>query len=122
MRKFGSNLLIIVVYCFPFVYFSMYKDFNSGSMLGYLMMIIITSLLAFLGKATNHRTAVIIGNIASAMVSYYWISSLSGDDSWGGTYFKPLGPTGSFILFSLLNLIPQFLAMKLANKFTEKKV
>lgn len=47
MRKLGLNLLIIIVYCFPFVYFAMDKDFNNGSMVGYLMMIVITSLIAF---------------------------------------------------------------------------
>ncbi|OMD90550.1 hypothetical protein BSK49_08200 [Paenibacillus odorifer] len=120
MRKLGLNLLIIIVYCFPFVHFAMDKDFNNGSMVGYLMMIVITSLIAFLGKWSNNIMAIVIGNIASAFVSYYFISNLSGEGGWDGTFFKPLGPTGSFIFFSMLNLIPQFLAMKLANKFKKK--
>lgn len=120
MRKLGLNLLIISVYCFPYVYFSMYKDFNNGSMFGYLMMIIITSLMAFLGKYSNHTIALVIGNIASACISYYFISRLSGNAGWDVTYFKPLGPMGSFIFFSVLNLIPQFLAMKLADTFKKK--
>lgn len=78
MRKLGLNLLIIIVYCFPFVYFAMDKDFNNGSMVGYLMMIVITSLIAFLGKWSNNIIAIVIGNIASAFVSYYFISNLSG--------------------------------------------
>jgi hypothetical protein len=120
MRTMTKNLLIICLYCFPYVYFSMYLDFNHGSMLGYLMMIIITSLIAFFGQRSNHTTALVIGNIASALVSYYFISRMSGDSGWEGTYFKPLGPTGSFIFFSVLNLIPQFLTVKLAHKFKKK--
>lgn len=120
LRRIGGNLLIICVYCFPFVYFSMYKDFENASMIGYLIMIIITSLLAFFGKLTNHTNALIIGNLAFALVSYYFITTMSGDIRWDSTYFKPFGPTRLYILVSFLNLIPQFISMKLAASFKRK--
>lgn len=120
MRRIGGNLLIICLYCFPFVYISMYKDFENGSMIGYVIMIIITSLLAFFGKLSKHTNALIIGNIASAFVSYYFITTMSGDSRWDGAYFKPFGPTRLLILVTLLNLIPQFISMKLAVSFKRK--
>lgn len=113
MRRIGANLLIICFYCFPFVYFSMYKDFENGSMIGYLMMIIITSLLAFFGKLSNHMKPIIIGNIVSACISFYFISIVTSNERWD-FYFKPLTPIQLLILVSFLNLIPQFIAVKLA--------
>lgn len=48
MKKTVIGILIVCLYCFPFVYFSMHQDFENSLMLGYLIMIIVTSLLAFL--------------------------------------------------------------------------
>ena len=121
VSRIGGNLFIICLYCFPFVFFSMYKDFEKGSMIGYLIMIIITSLLAFFGKRSNYTIAVIVGNLASAFVSYHFISTMSGDSRWTGAFFNPFGPMRLFILLSFLNLIPQLVAMKLALRF-EKRV
>ncbi|WLR50108.1 hypothetical protein LC040_12545 [Bacillus tianshenii] len=106
MRKF-----LIAVYCFPFVYFAMYQDFANRSMIGYLIMIITTSLLALNGRTT----VILAGNVASALISSFFISRMTGDPRWGG-YFKPLSPNQLLIVVTLLNLIPQFIAMKLAKK------
>lgn len=116
MKKIGLNLLIICLYCFPFVYFFMYKDFHSGSMIGYLLMIILTAVIAYFGKSTNNKFSLIIGNIASVMTSYYFINNMAGYESWEG-YFKPLTPVQLLIFVSILNLIPQLIAVKAANKF-----
>ncbi|MFD3449313.1 hypothetical protein ACFDTO_32575 [Microbacteriaceae bacterium 4G12] len=119
MRKIGVNILIVCLYCFPFVYFSMYQDFTNRSMIGYIIMIIATSLIAFVGKFFNSIIPVIIGNITSAIISYYFINQVTGSEEWGG-YFKPLTPSELLVLVSFLNLIPQFFAMKLANRWTIK--
>lgn len=54
MKKIGLNFLTLCLYCFPFVYFSIYTDFTNGSMIGYLIMIIITSIIAFEVKCFNN--------------------------------------------------------------------
>lgn len=119
MKPIGINILIICLYCFPFVYFSMYKDFENGSMIGYLMMIILTSIIAFIGKFSYNTLALIVGNIVSAMISYYFISQMTGNERWEG-YFKPLTASQLLIVVTFLNLIPQLIAIKLANKFKNK--
>lgn len=48
MKKMVIGILLVCLYCFPFVYFSMHQDFEDSLMLGYLMMIIVTLLLTFL--------------------------------------------------------------------------
>lgn len=119
MKKIGLNLIIFCLYCFPFVYFSMYKDFTDGSMIGYLIMIIITSTIAFWSKYFSNIFVLITGNILSVIISYSFISNIV-DEQWS-TYFKPLVPYQLLILVSLLNLIPQLLAVKFAGKYIKIK-
>lgn len=115
MGKIAVNFLILCLYCFPFAYFSMYKDFTDHSMIGYLLMIIITSSVAFWSKYFNKIFIFFIGNILSAIISYYFISN-TFCEQWN-IYFKPLIPYQLLILVSLLNLIPQLFALKLAVKY-----
>lgn len=119
MRKSLIGIVLVILFCFPFVYFSMYQDFANRSMTGYLIMIIVTSLLAFVCKRFSNSIYVIVGNIFSVMISFYFISEMIGNERWNG-YFKPLTPNQLLILVSLLNLIPQFFAMKLANRYKNK--
>ena len=118
MRKI-VGILIVIFYCFPFVYFSMYQDYVNGSMFGYLIMIIATSLLAFFGVLFSNSIAVIIGNILSLAISFNFIGEMGRREDWG-YYFKPLSSYQLLILVSFLNLIPQFFAMKLAKKIKKK--
>ncbi|MGN7385304.1 MULTISPECIES: hypothetical protein [unclassified Paenibacillus] len=119
MRKIVIGILIVFLYCFPFVYFSMYQDFANHSMLGYLVMIVATSLLAFVGTLFSNPIFLVIGNILSLIISYYFLGEMSGNERWGG-YFKPLSPNQLLILVSFLNLIPQLIAMKLSNSYRNK--
>jgi hypothetical protein len=116
MRKIGVRILIVFSYCFPFVYFSMYQDFANSSMFGYLIMIVVTSLLAFFSKLFSNSIPLIIGNITSGIISIFFISRMTGIGNWD-FYFKPFPPSMLLIVVSVLNLIPQFLAIKLANRY-----
>lgn len=116
MKKIVVGILIICFYCFPFVYFSMLQDFAKRSLRGYFIMIIATLLLAFFGKLFSNLIPLIIGNIISGIISFYFIERMKGVGIWD-YYFKPLTPTMLLILVSVLNLIPQLLAVKIANKF-----
>lgn len=116
MKKTVIGILLVCLYCFPFVYFSMHQDFENSLMLGYLMMIIVTSLLAFLSNIFSNSIFAIIGNMLSLIISFYFISEMSGNERWD-VYFKPLTPYKFLIIVSILNLIPQFFAMKFAEKY-----
>jgi len=113
LKKIVAGIIIICLYCFPFVYFSMHQDFANGSMLGYLIMIVVTSTLAYFGKLANNLLSIIIGNLLSLFISYYLIGGMTENERWGG-YFKPLSPNQLLILVSIFNLIPQFFAIKSA--------
>ena len=122
MRNIVIGFLIVCLYCFPFVYFSMYQDFSNHTMLGYLIAVVVTSILAILGKLNSTSKSfifIIIGNVLSLIISFHLISEMSGNERWG-SYFKPLYPYQFLIFVSLLNLIPQLLVMKLAGKYKKE--
>ena len=119
MKKLLLGMLLIFLYCFPYVYFSMYLDYSNGSMLGFGLMIIITSILAFCGVKYVHYIHVIIGNSLSMIISFYFIGEMSGVEEWGG-YFKPITPNQLLIVVTILNLIPQYFAARLAKKYKKK--
>ncbi|MDA1677423.1 MULTISPECIES: hypothetical protein [unclassified Bacillus cereus group] len=118
MRKLIVIILIVCLYCFPFVYFSMYQDFANGSMIGYVIMVIGTSILAFFSKLFSNTIPFIIGNILSIIISYYFLYKMESElgVSWHRGYFKPFTPYQLLLLVSLLNVIPQFLVMILVKK------
>ncbi|MEC0090117.1 hypothetical protein [Paenibacillus macquariensis] len=119
-EKLGLNILILGLYGFPFVYFSMYKDFSNGSMIGYLLMLIVVSMVAFFATFIISVTSLIIGNIVSTVLSYYFIHNMTANVLWG-SYFSPLMPSQLFILVSILMLIPQLIAIILARIIKKKR-
>lgn len=119
MKKIVIGILIACLYSFPFVYFSMYQDFKYRSMRGYLLMIVATFLLALLGKFSSNFTPLILGNIVSGIVSFYFNSKMMGIDRWN-FYFKPFSPSTLLVIVIVLNLIPQLLGVMLANKIKNK--
>ncbi|WP_082306969.1 hypothetical protein [Bacillus sp. FJAT-27245] len=108
---------ILISYCFPFGYFAMYQDYKDGSMFGYLFLILVPAVLAFFSKSKGYPFLIIIGNLLSVGVSLYFSSQMAGGDRWG-YYFKPLTATSLLLTVSMLNLIPQYIAVKLAGKRT----
>jgi len=116
MGKRGIGLLIVLLYSFPFAYFALYQDFANRTLLGYFIMIAATLLLSFLGARYSRPIFPVIGNVLSAITSYYFINAVSGNERWD-SYFKPLSSCQYFILISVLNIIPQLLAMRWADRY-----
>jgi len=112
------SILIVLLYCFPFVYFAMIQDFTNGSMFGYFILIIGTMILAFFSKYFNNTIPFIIGNITSIIISFYFLHNIESTlgSGWDKGYFKPLTPYQLLFLVSILNLFPQFIAIWLASK------
>ncbi|GGH87275.1 hypothetical protein [Pullulanibacillus pueri] len=120
MRRLGIGMLMVLLYCFPFVYFSMYQDFMNRAMFGYVSLILAPALIAFLSYYFNHFIPIVVGNIVSLIISYFLIRA--GSERWEGWdyYFKPLAPSQFLFFVSILNLIPQLIATKLAKVYKKK--
>ncbi|WHY77345.1 hypothetical protein QNH20_25305 [Neobacillus sp. WH10] len=113
MKKL-TGVIIGCFYCFPFAFFSIKADFDNGSMMGHLLMIAATTLLAFLGKLFCNLLPCIVGNIVSSIISLYFNSRMA--DGWDEGYFKPLTPSQLILVVSLFNLVPQYIAISIAKR------
>lgn len=101
----------------------MCQDFADGSMIGYAIMILGTSFLAFASGYAGYFILFIIGNLASAAISFYFLNKMNitygvGWDEWS---FKHLTPYQLFLLVGFLNVIPQLLFIKLAKKIKKPR-
>lgn len=75
--------------------------------------------LSFIGGFINLMLPIILGNIASFGVTYYYNSFMIPNDRWDG-YFVPLDSIILIIVVSILILIPQFIAYKLGKRYAKK--
>lgn len=116
MLRTITGITTLCLYCFPFAYFSMYIDFSSNLMFGYLIMVVSTAILAFINKFFRNSFIIVSGNILSLLFSLYFTSLLAHNDYWTG-YFKPFWPYQLVILVTVFNLIPQLIAIKLSSNF-----
>ncbi len=92
MKKAVVSLVIIALFCVPFAYLALKTDFEQASMIGYIPLIGASIVLSVIGTKYNCIPAVVVGNIVSLIVSYYYVSHYNGGESWDG-YFKPFDAT-----------------------------
>ena len=99
-------ILLLAVYCIPFVFLSMYDDHKNYSMIVYGLMIIAIWYFAFLAKRKSSFIVLLIGNILSFLSSYFWVLRVDKIGEWGG-YFKPLSSVQALVFFTILIVLLQ---------------
>jgi mannose/fructose/N-acetylgalactosamine-specific phosphotransferase system component IID len=119
MKKWRIGLAVLAGYCIPFVYLALLEDFKTGTLLGYLLLLVGFTVLAFTGQRWGHLLFVVAGNIVSYFISIYFAGQMDTFD-WDG-YFKPLTAEQLILLVSLLMLIPQWIAIVVAMSLEAKK-
>lgn len=112
MKKWWIGLIVLMGYAIPFVYFALLEDFKTGTLLGYVALLGMFTILAFIGQRFSHLLFVVVGNIVSYFVSLYFAGQMN-DFGWDG-YFKPLTAEQLILLVSLLMVIPQWIAVVVA--------
>lgn len=105
MGRYPWSVLIVIFYALPFAYFAMQRDYSHQSPLGYVAMAAAMSLLAFASIKLATLYALLIGNVASFAVSFYFVGKMQGDAL--DAFFKPLTAEQSLIFLSVLMLILQ---------------
>jgi hypothetical protein len=117
--KMKNNLkriisLSLILYFIPFTFIGMLWDFKYRTIFGYIIMITIPIILAVI--ATKHKMLyiVIIGNIVSHFVTYYFVSNI--DTLKWSAYFKPFYPVTIALIITLLNIIPQVISIIITKK------
>lgn len=112
MKKGLVGLIVLIGYTVPFVYFALLEDFKMGTLLGYVLLLVMFTALAYVGQRFSHLLFVVVGNLVSYFVSVYFAGQRN-DFGWDG-YFKPLTAEQLILFVSLLMLIPQLIAVVVA--------
>ncbi|CAM4183897.1 hypothetical protein [Saccharibacillus endophyticus] len=89
--------------CFAFCLFRHAAGLQSS--IGYVAMVAAMGLLAFASIKLGSVYALLIGNIASFAVSFYFVGNMHGDTL--AAFFKPLSSEQTLIFLSVLMLILQ---------------
>lgn len=119
MKKWWIGLAVLGGYCIPFVYLALLEDFRTGTLLGYLLLLVGFTVLAFIGQRWGHLLFVIAGNVLSYFISVY---AAGQTDAYGFEgYFKPLTAEQLILFVSLLMLIPQLIAIVVAMSLEAKQ-
>lgn len=115
-----KKIIIVIVFFFyacPFAYFAMYTDFMKGSMNGYLLLIVSTSILAVICKFIMQKKLIVLGNLISFISSIYFVNSMQYLEGWDG-FFKPLTAMQVLVVVSVFNVLPQyFMANQIKGKW-----
>lgn len=114
MKK-AITIIAMLGYACPFVYMAMFVDYSSWSMAGYVVMLIVTPVLAVICSKAFGVKAVIGGNMLTFAVSYYFVGTMEGVARWGG-YFTPLTPVQLLIFVSVCMILFQLVVVKLTTK------
>jgi hypothetical protein len=106
MKPNKYTILLMVVYCIPFVFLSMYDDYKNYSMIVYGLMIMAVWYFAFLAKRKSSFLVLLIANILSFLSSYFWILHVNKIEDWEG-YFKPFSSVQLFVFNTVIIILLQ---------------
>lgn len=105
MNKWLIRGLLLIGYCIPFAFLSMYGDATYGTMLLYALMIAGLSILCSGVIKSKQFAVVIFGNMLSFIISYIFVQEFY-TDKWGW-YFKPFTANGLLIVISFFTILVQ---------------
>lgn len=106
MKLNKNTLLILAVYCIPFVFLSMYDDLKNYSMIVYGLSVIVICYCAYLAKRKSSFIVLLAANTLSFFSSYFWIKSVA-EIQEKGYYFSPLTPVQLLVAVTILFFLLQ---------------
>ncbi|MQR86490.1 hypothetical protein GFV16_11255 [Bacillus megaterium] len=113
--------IIFTIYCIPYVYLSIRKDFEDDSKINYIIMAMVTVVLSYLSGLIRADLSLILGNIVSFSTSYFYNALRLPDPKWE-KYFSPVTSVEQIVLISLAALVLQMIVYTLARKRAKRYI
>lgn len=101
MKLNKYTILLMVIYCIPFVFLSMYNDYRNYSIIVYGLIVIVIWYFAFLAKRKSSFLVLLAANILSFLSSYFWVLHVNQIEEWEG-YFKPFSSVQLLVFATVL--------------------
>ncbi|MDU9693924.1 hypothetical protein O0Q50_22345 [Priestia aryabhattai] len=116
--KFFIKLCIIGLYSIPFAYLSLQKDYVSDSKVYYIIMFFVIVSLSYFCGLIRGDLPLILGNILSFSISYFY-NSLAMIDKKRAGFFTPVNSVEQLLLITVISLVLQLIFYNLARKFAK---
>ena len=113
--------MIFTIYCIPYVYLSIRKDFEDDSKINYIIMAMVTVVLSYLSGLIRTDLSLILGNIVSFSTSYFYNALRLPDPKWE-KYFSPVTSVEQIVLISLAALVLQMIVYTVARKRAKRYI
>ncbi|MED3885466.1 hypothetical protein [Priestia aryabhattai] len=113
--------IIFTIYCIPYVYLSIRKDFEDDSKINYIIMAMVTVVLSYLSGLIRADLSLILGNIVSFSTSYFYNALRLPDPKWE-QYFSPVTSVEQIVLISLAALVLQMIVYTVARKRAKRYI
>ncbi|MCQ9285211.1 hypothetical protein NQ129_25930 [Priestia aryabhattai] len=113
--------MIFTIYCIPYVYLSIRKDFEDDSKVNYIIMAMVTVVLSYLSGLIRADLSLILGNIVSFSTSYFYNALRLPDPKWE-KYFSPVTSVEQIVLISLAALVLQMIVYTFARKRAKRYI
>ncbi|MED3951521.1 hypothetical protein [Priestia aryabhattai] len=113
--------IIFTIYCIPYVYLSIRKDFEDDSKINYIIMAMVTVALSYLSGLIRADLSLILGNIVSFSTSYFYNALRLPDPKWE-KYFSPVTSVEQIVLISLAALVLQMIVYTVARKRAKRYI
>ncbi|WP_209368886.1 hypothetical protein [Priestia megaterium] len=113
--------MIFTIYCIPYVYLSIRKDFEDDSKVNYIIMAIVTVVLSYLSGLIRADLSLVLGNIISFSTSYFYNALRLPDPKWE-KYFSPFNSVEQIVLISLAAFVLQMIVYTLARKRAKRYI
>ncbi len=113
--------IIFTIYCIPYVYLSIRKDFEDDSKINYIIMAMVTVVLSYLSGLIRADLSLILGNIVSFSTSYFYNALRLPDPKWE-KYFSPVTSVEQIVLISLTALVLQMIVYTVARKRAKRYI
>ena len=113
--------MIFTIYCIPYVYLSIRKDFEDDSKVNYIIMAMVTVVLSYLSGLIRADLSLILGNIVSFSTSYFYNALRLPDPKWE-KYFSPVTSVEQIVLISLAALVLQMIVYTVARKRAKRYI
>ena len=99
MVKSFDRIMLLLIYCTPFVFLAMNEDATVGTLWFYLIMILGFGALCYGSIKSKNLWIVVVGNILNYISSSIFTWNFQ-TEKWGW-YFKPFTPY-QFVLFEMI--------------------
>lgn len=101
------SLLILIVYCTPFAFLSMYDDLTNKTIIVYGVTILVICFFAFLAKRKSSLIVLLLANVLTFVHSFFWVTRVAEFEE-KGYYIAPFTPVSLLIsvtiVFGLLQI------------------